>query len=58
MDTAKENYKENYNSKEIISIGHRNPQGMVIHPVTGEIWEHEHGPQGGDEINIIKKGDN
>ena len=42
----------------IYSYGHRNPQGMVIHPVTGEIWEHEHGPQGGDEINIIKKGDN
>ena len=42
----------------IFSYGHRNPQGMVIHPVTGEIWEHEHGPQGGDEINIIKKGDN
>ena len=42
----------------IYSYGHRNPQGMVIHPVTGEIWEHEHGPQGGDEINIIKRGDN
>ena len=42
----------------IYSYGHRKPQGMVIHPVTGEIWEHEHGPQGGDEINIIKKGDN
>jgi glucose/arabinose dehydrogenase len=42
----------------IYSYGHRNPQGMVIHPVTGEIWEHEHGPQGGDEINIIKEGDN
>ena len=42
----------------IFSYGHRNPQGMTIHPETGEIWEHEHGPQGGDEINIIKKGDN
>ena len=42
--------------KAIFSYGHRNPQGMVIHPKTGEIWEHEHGPRGGDEINIIKKG--
>ncbi len=42
----------------IFSYGHRNPQGLIKHPVTGEIWEHEHGPQGGDEINIIKKGNN
>lgn len=42
----------------IYSYGHRNPQGMVKNPVTGEIWAHEHGPQGGDEINIIKKGAN
>jgi aldose sugar dehydrogenase len=41
---------------EIYSYGHRNPQGLVKHPVTGEIWVHEHGPRGGDEINIIKKG--
>ncbi len=39
---------------EIWSIGHRNPQGLAQHPATGEIWEHEHGPKGGDEINIIK----
>ncbi len=38
---------------EIWSIGHRNPQGLAQHPETGEIWEHEHGPKGGDEINII-----
>lgn len=43
---------------EIYSFGHRNPQGLVKHPVTGEIWAHEHGPRGGDEINIIKKGSN
>lgn len=43
---------------EIYSFGHRNPQGLVKHPVTGEIWAHEHGPRGGDEINIIKKGFN
>ena len=43
---------------EIWSYGHRNPQGLAFHPTTGELWEHEHGPQGGDEINIIKPGRN
>jgi len=43
---------------EIWSYGHRNPQGLAIHPVTGEIWEHEHGPKGGDELNIIKEAAN
>ncbi|MET3113034.1 glucose/arabinose dehydrogenase [Pedobacter sp. CG_S7] len=43
---------------EIWSYGHRNPQGMVIHPKTGVIWEHEHGPQGGDELNIVQRGKN
>jgi glucose/arabinose dehydrogenase len=38
--------------------GHRNPQGMFVHPLTGEVWTHEHGPKGGDEINILKKGAN
>lgn len=42
----------------IYSYGHRNPQGLVKHPETGKIWDHEHGPKGGDEINIIKKGAN
>lgn len=42
----------------IFSYGHRNPQGLIKHPVTGEIWEHEHGPRGGDEINVIQKGKN
>ena len=42
----------------IYSYGHRNPQGMICHPDTGEIWVHEHGPRGGDEINRIKKGRN
>ncbi len=47
------------NAKEAIySYGHRNPQGMILHPETGEIWVNEHGPQGGDEINVIKKGAN
>jgi aldose sugar dehydrogenase len=40
------------------SYGHRNPQGMVVHPETGEVWTHEHGPRGGDEINIVKKAAN
>ncbi|MEN8169900.1 MAG: PQQ-dependent sugar dehydrogenase [Pseudomonadota bacterium] len=43
---------------EIYSYGHRNPQGMTLHPRTGEVWTHEHGPQGGDEINIIQAGNN
>jgi glucose/arabinose dehydrogenase len=42
----------------IFSYGHRNPQGMTRHPETGKIWTHEHGPQGGDEINIIQSGKN
>ncbi|RBN49797.1 PQQ-dependent sugar dehydrogenase [Flavobacterium psychrolimnae] len=42
----------------IYTYGNRNPQGMAKNPVTGAIWAHEHGPQGGDEINIIKKGAN
>ena len=44
--------------KAIYSFGHRNPQGMVKHPETGKIWIHEHGPRGGDEINIIESGKN
>jgi aldose sugar dehydrogenase len=42
----------------IWSYGHRNPQGLAWDPVTGKLWESEHGPQGGDEINIIEKGHN
>jgi glucose/arabinose dehydrogenase len=41
---------------EIWSYGHRNPQGLAIHPETGDIWANEHGPQGGDELNLIRKG--
>lgn len=43
---------------EIWSFGHRNPQGLFIHPETKQIWVNEHGPKGGDEINLIKKGAN
>lgn len=52
-------YKTTSTTKgEIWSIGSRDPQGMVINPATGELWESEHGPTGGDEINIIKRGAN
>ena len=44
--------------KAIYSYGHRNPQGMALHPTTRQIWVHEHGPRGGDEINPIVKGKN
>lgn len=44
--------------KAVFTYGHRNAQGIARHPESGEIWFHEHGPQGGDEINIIKKGAN
>lgn len=40
----------------IWSFGHRNPQGLARHPVTGELWETEHGPRGGDEVNWIRRG--
>ena len=43
---------------EIFSYGHRNAQGMAVHPDTGRIWQHEHGPRGGDEVNIITAGAN
>ncbi len=43
---------------EIYSYGHRNPQGLGIHPVTGELWLSEMGPRGGDEINLIQAGKN
>jgi len=43
---------------EIWAYGLRNPQGLAIHPRSGELWEQEHGPRGGDEINVIHKGQN
>ncbi|MFB6341886.1 PQQ-dependent sugar dehydrogenase [Saccharicrinis sp. FJH62] len=44
--------------KTIYNFGHRNQQGLAMHPESGEIWSHEHGPRGGDEINIEKRGAN
>lgn len=43
---------------EIWSYGHRNVQGAALHPETGELWTHEHGPQGGDEVNVTLAGRN
>jgi glucose/arabinose dehydrogenase len=43
---------------EIYSYGHRNAQGMTLHPETGAVWQHEHGPLGGDEVNVIGAGNN
>ncbi|TDW47942.1 glucose/arabinose dehydrogenase [Flavobacterium sp. 270] len=43
---------------ELYSMGHRNPQGLAVHPTTGELWQSEHGPRGGDEINRITPGAN
>lgn len=52
-------FTDQENAKQAVySFGHRNAQGMMKHPESGEIWLHEHGPQGGDEINVIKKGAN
>lgn len=42
----------------VYSYGHRNPQGLIVNPFTQEVWETEHGPKGGDEINVIKAGAN
>ncbi|HEU0225968.1 MAG TPA: PQQ-dependent sugar dehydrogenase [Steroidobacteraceae bacterium] len=43
---------------EIWSLGHRNPQGAALHPETGELWISEHGPRGGDELNVVRAGSN
>ena len=43
---------------EIWSLGHRNMQGAALHPQTGELWATEHGPQGGDELNVVRAGKN
>ena len=43
---------------EIYTLGHRNTLGLMLHPETGELWQHENGPNGGDEVNIIVPGRN
>ena len=40
------------------TLGNRNMQGAALHPITGELWTHEHGPQGGDEVNVMRSGVN
>jgi glucose/arabinose dehydrogenase len=51
-------FKESSALKEIYTYGHRNIQGVALHPESGKLWTHEHGPQGGDEINISDPGAN
>jgi glucose/arabinose dehydrogenase len=52
-------FKGNQNARpEIFSLGNRNVQGAALHPKTGVLWAHEHGPQGGDEVNVIRAGTN
>jgi aldose sugar dehydrogenase len=43
---------------EVYSVGHRNQLGLALHPLTGELWASENGPQGGDEVNIVRAGHN
>ena len=43
---------------EVFTFGHRNPQGLAVHPATGAVWIHEHGPLGGDEVNVLRGGAN
>lgn len=50
--------KDSKAAKSIWSYGHRNPQGLAFHPVTGQLFDAEHGPRGGDELNLIAKGKN
>jgi len=50
---GKEGYKP-----EIFTYGNRNAQGLAIHPETGAVWANEHGPQGGDELNLLQAGKN
>lgn len=51
-------FTKNTSLPELYTIGHRNPQGLAVHPITGEIWQSEHGPRGGDEINRLHPGAN
>ena len=43
---------------EVFTFGHRDPQGLAVHPATGAVWIHEHGPTGGDEVNVLRGGAN
>jgi aldose sugar dehydrogenase len=50
--------KDNKALPTVWSYGHRNPQGLAIHPATGQLFDAEHGPRGGDELNLVEKGKN
>ena len=50
--------KQKGTKPEKFTIGNRNMQGAALHPQTGELWTHEHGPQGGDEVNVMRSGRN
>lgn len=54
----KDNPFVNGDAPEVYSYGHRNVQGLTIHPKTRAVWAMEHGPKGGDEVNIIESGNN
>lgn len=51
-------FEQTKKTTSVYSYGHRNPQGLALNPSTNELWESEHGPKGGDELNLIKKGAN
>jgi glucose/arabinose dehydrogenase len=51
-------FSDNGALPELYSIGHRNPQGIALHPETGDLWQTEHGPRGGDELNRVRAGAN
>lgn len=51
-------FAEGGGDPKIYTYGHRNIQGMTLHPETGRVWTHEHGPRGGDEVNILEAGTN
>lgn len=51
-------FKNDKANKAIFSYGHRNPQGLITLGTTGQVWSHEHGPKGGDEVNLIEAGKN
>lgn len=51
-------YNPGESSQRIYTLGHRNPQGIAMNPDNGEVFLHEHGPKGGDEVNLLEEGFN
>jgi glucose/arabinose dehydrogenase len=58
IDTDGTSPRDNPFSSPVFSYGHRNPQGLAVHPETGAVWVEEHGPRGGDEVNVVTAGTN